>query len=203
MPDDTGEVAVHAPPLVGWYLVALGGLTGGCCLLRLCAGLRTGRRQPAGEALMGLGMAAMSLPVGAVREHPLAQPVFAVVFAVAAGHGLVHARTGGVRLHHLLGCLSMVYMTLAMPGPGAVHAGTGPAHPGGGGVPLLTGLLLAYYAVLVLRYGLLLAPAGAAPAVRAPAEAGAAGRCAGPLPELARAGRLSMAIGMFTMLLAL
>lgn len=200
---------MHAPPLVCWCLVALGGITGAFCLLRLRAGRRTDRRQAAGEALMGLGTAAMSLPVDAVPSPPWAMPVFAAVFAAAAVHGLLSPRSGGVHLHHPLSCLAMVYMALAMSGGGASgHTGAGSAHLGGGGVPLLTGLLLAYYTVHVLRTGLQLAPAGAAPAARGSTAEGvageAAGRCAaGPLPELAAVRRLSMGIGMFTMLLAL
>jgi hypothetical protein len=207
VPDDTGEVAVHAPPLVGWSLVALGGVTGGYCLLRLRGRPGPDRRQAAGEALMGFGTAAMSLPLDAVSGHPWAMPALAAVFATAAVHGLLRARAGGVHLHHPLGCLAMVYMALSMTGAGAPgHTGAGPAHPGGGGIPLLTGLLLAYYAVHVLRTGRRLAPAGTATAVRGSTEVvagAAAGRCAGALPEVATVCRLSMGIGMFTMLLAL
>lgn len=200
---------MHAPPLVGWFLVVLGGLTGGYCLLRLRGTRRADRRQAAGEALMGLGMAAMALPVEAVSEHPWAMPVFAAMFFAAAVHGLFHARAGVVHLHHPLGCAAMVYMALAMTGPGAAgHPGAGSTHPGGGGIPLLTGLLLAYYAVHVVRTGVRLAPAGARSSAQGSGSPEAvsreaAGRCEGPLPELAAVCRLSMAIGMFTMLLAL
>lgn len=194
---------MHAPPQIGWSLVVLGSAAGGYCLLRLRRARGPERGRAASEAVMGVGMAAMALPVDAVSGRPWSGPLFAAVFAVAAVHGLLLLRGRIAHLHHPLGCLAMVYMALAMP-PGAAHHQ--PAS--GGGLPLLTGLLLAYYTVHVLRGGLRLVPAG--PAVsRAPLPEpgggcpGGDGGRPGPLPELAAVCRLTMGIGMLTMLLAL
>jgi hypothetical protein len=66
---------------------------------------------------------------------------------------------------------------------------------GGAGVPLLTGALLFYFVGYVLHSGARLVPVAAA--------GGGAGVGWGDRPELARACRLSMGIGMVTMLLTL
>jgi hypothetical protein len=219
---------MHGPPLVAWLLVALSAAAGASCLLR---------RQARDEALMGLGMAVMAVPVSVFDPRPWGTPVFAAVFALASLRALLLARRSGHHLHHSVSSAAMVYMTLAMAGAGsggahAEHAGHGPA-----GAPLLTGALLLYFAAYVLVAGMrlvtapghapdvpraaaaplpyairlraspLLAPAALAPAALAPAVAGfPAATVRIPLrhaPEVAAACRVSMALGMFAMLLAL
>ncbi|MFD5544465.1 DUF5134 domain-containing protein, partial [Streptomyces sp. NPDC127079] len=83
-----------------------------------------------------------------------------------------------------------VYMAVVM------AASPGGHHHGGSGVPLLTGVLLLYFTGYVLLAGARLVPGAVAAA-----GAGAAGW--GDRPELARACRLSMGIGMVAMLLTL
>jgi hypothetical protein len=167
------------------------------CLLRMRAGSPALRRGAGGEALMGLGMAAMAVPATVLDAQPWEAPVFAAVFAAAALLALLPARGGAHHLHHAVGSLAMVYMALA-PGHSG-HASTAP----GDGATLLTGLLLAYFAVYALRTGVRVVPPAAVPAVPA---SGAAAGAASPgwvvRPELATACRASMAMGMFAMLLA-
>jgi hypothetical protein len=100
----------------------------------------------------------------------------------------------------------MAYMAVAMvPGGTASHDGHVP-----GGAPLLTGLLLAYFAAYVLAAGVRLA---SVPVV-VQAGGGAVGELPRPpavatvgrglrAPEMAAACRVSMAIGMLAMLLTL
>ncbi|HWM37091.1 MAG TPA: DUF5134 domain-containing protein [Streptomyces sp.] len=240
---------MHGSAAVGWLLTALCAVTGAACLLRARGAGGMQRSAARSEALMGLGMAAMALS-GSVSTAAVPPLVFIVLFGAVGAWELLllretrqqgrgpgsewgpgpgpgpgrRARQGAAhRLHHLVGALAMVYMALAMQGAhggapaGHVHAGTTAA-----GLPLLTGALLAYFAVYVLRTGLRLAP------VRADAagaggrgvggtggglsgtgtDAGAAvrhcGGCAArDLPGLATACRLAMATGMLAMLLTL
>ncbi|MET9624135.1 DUF5134 domain-containing protein [Streptomyces sp. NPDC006464] len=176
-------------------MVALCAASAVYCLLRRreCAGEE--RRAAGGEALMGFGMAAMALPAAVLTPPVWSWAVYAVVFGVASLRALAGARSGGHHLHHLVGSAAMVYMAVAMataPGGGA-HGGHGAA--GTGGIPLLTGALLAYYSVYVLRAGARLvpvaAPAGSAPALRA------------ERPEFTLVCRLSMALAMLAMLVTL
>ncbi|MFH8554816.1 DUF5134 domain-containing protein [Streptomyces celluloflavus] len=208
---------MHGPPWVGWLLVVLCAATGAYCLSRVGAGGAAQRREARGEALMGLGMAVMALPMSVVVQPSWSPWVFATVFGAAGLWALAHRHP-----HHLVGCAAMVYMALAM----TAAAGTGSAghaahtgHTAPGGVPVLTGLLLAYYAVFVIAAGLRLAPAGAVAAGGPPAGAVAtadgpadAPDVAGPggrsrrgsaRPELIGACRVAMGIGMFAMLLTL
>lgn len=86
----------------------------------------------------------------------------------------------------------MAYMAVAMaaaPGGHAGHKGTG--------APLVTGLLLLYFAGYVLWSGARLVPVATATAGGPPASGW------GDRPELARACRLSMGIGMVAMLLTM
>jgi len=158
----------------------------------------------------------MAVPPTVLDPRPWGPPAFAAVFAVAAVRALLPVPHGaglpGHRLHHTVGALAMVYMALAMMvGTTGGHHHTGEMAAGrmAGGVPHLTGALLAYFAVYVVRSGLRLVPMtdGAVDGtVEEPVDgAGAGPPGAGPSrgPELRHACRLSMGIGMFAMLLAL
>ncbi|MEU4871459.1 DUF5134 domain-containing protein [Streptomyces sp. NPDC021608] len=180
---------MHGPASPGWLLVALCAATGAYCLLRMRSGVEEQRSAAGGEALMGFGMAAMAVPPAVFTPPGWAWPVYAAVFGAAALRALWSARAGAHHLHHLVGAGAMVYMA-------AVMAGT-PAHAhghGSAGVPLLTGALLAYFTAYVLLAGARLLPAAAA---------GGAAVAWGDRPEVARACRLSMGIGMLAMLLTM
>ncbi|MGW7518983.1 DUF5134 domain-containing protein [Streptomyces sp. NPDC054796] len=210
---------MHGPVTVGWLLVALCAATGVSCLLRT-RGAPPARRGAAGsEALMGFGMAAMALPGAAAV--PLPPVVFVVLFGAATAWELVlaldarGARHGAAHhLHHTVGCLAMVYMALAMTMTQAPHGSTG--HHGGmaasAGLPLLTGALLAYFGVYVLRAGArLMSPGVTADGLALGTSAtGHTARdrsvretAVRDLPGLALACRLAMGTGMFAMLLTL
>ncbi|MCB5166684.1 DUF5134 domain-containing protein [Streptomyces bambusae] len=178
---------MHGPAVPAWLLVVLCAVSGSSCLLRLRDGPAADRAAAAGEALMAFGMAAMAVPAaagGAGRAWLLG-----AVFGAATLHALWHtgrsawaALPGSGHLaHHLVGSLAMLYMALVMAG----------GH-GSAGVPLLTGLLLLYYAGYVLLAGVRLVPAAAGHGGPV-----AVGRTAG----LVRACRLAMGMGMFAMLL--
>ncbi|MCK8681491.1 DUF5134 domain-containing protein [Streptomyces lichenis] len=211
---------MHGPVVPGWLLVALCAVAGVSCLVRAhgCPG-HVGRSAAAGEAVMGLGMAAMAVPAAVAAPPAWVWSGYAALFTAAAvpavgavgplwrgrtgGRGQVVGRGGaGGRGwaadhgHHLVGSLAMVYMALVMAAGGGTGPGPHPGHGGpGGGLPLLTAALLAYYTVYVLRAGGRLVPAGtASPGVTE-------GWAAGPQPALAC--RLAMALGMVAMLLAL
>ncbi|MFF0156770.1 DUF5134 domain-containing protein [Streptomyces sp. NPDC005263] len=179
---------MHGPTSPGWLLVVLCAATGAYCLRRMRSGVEEQRRAAGGEALMGFGMAAMAVP-GAVFTPPSwAWPAYAVVFGAAALHALWSARTGAHHLHHLVGALAMVYMAAVMAASPGQHGGHG-----GAGVPLVTGVLLLYFAGYVLLSGVRLVPVGG----------GGEAVGWGDRPELARACRLSMGIAMVAMLLTL
>ncbi|MBM9507497.1 DUF5134 domain-containing protein [Actinacidiphila acididurans] len=193
---------MHGPPLVAWLLVVLSAAAATTCLVR---------RESTDEALMGTGMAVMAVPLSVFDPWPWCAPVFTAVFALAGARSLWAARgRGGHHLHHSVCSAAMVYVALSMARPGAAHSAhaehAGHAAPG---VPLLTGLLLLYFAGYVLRAGMLLV---AAPAHRhalslIPAGAGAGVRADGVsaryAPEVAIACRVTMALGMLAMLLAM
>lgn len=211
---------MHGPATVGWLLVALCATAGGYCLLRLrCAGGER-RGTAGGEALMGFGMAAMAVPAAVLAPPRWIWVAYALVFSAAALYALVRARAAGHHLHHLLGMLAMVYMAGAMAAaPAGAHGGghTETAEMSGmsmaGGVPLVTGLLLVYYAVYVLWAGTRLLPlvTVAAPVsgggAAGPGATGGTGGTGGPgwgdRAELALACRLSMGLAMLAMLLTL
>ncbi|MEV6180016.1 DUF5134 domain-containing protein [Streptomyces sp. NPDC052016] len=185
---------MHGPASPGWLLVALCAATGAYCLLRMRGADEEQRRAAGGEALMGFGMAAMAVPAAAFTPPEWAWPVYAAVFGAAALPALWAARTGVHHLHHLVGAAAMVYMAVVMAGsPGDGHG----AHAGhsGSGVPLLTGVLLLYFAGYVLVSGVRLLPVAPAGGRTAPAWR--------DRPELVRACRLSMGIGMLAMLLTM
>ncbi|MGW2047230.1 DUF5134 domain-containing protein [Streptomyces sp. NPDC001858] len=184
---------MHGPASPGWLLVALCAATGAYCLLRMRSRVEEQRRAAGGEALMGFGMAAMAVPAAAFTPPTWAWSAFATVFGAAALRALWAARTSAHHLHHLVGTGAMVYMA-------AVMAAT-PAHAhdhaqGGSGIPLLTGVLLLYFTGYVLLSGVRLLPVtGAGGAAVAAAWS--------DRPEVARACRLSMGIGMLAMLLTM
>lgn len=179
---------MHGPASPGWLLVALCAATGTYCLLRMRSTVEEQRRSAGGEALMGFGMAAMAVPAAVFTPPSWAWPAYAVVFGVAALHALWAARTNAHHLHHLVGASAMVYMAVVM--------AASPGHHGGAGIPLLTGVLLLYFTGYVLLSGLRLVP------VPVTVVGGGTGGW-GDRPELARACRLSMGIGMVAMLLTL
>ncbi|WP_018539884.1 DUF5134 domain-containing protein [Streptomyces sp. MspMP-M5] len=212
---------MHTPPLVGWLLVLLCVATAGYCLSHMRTGPPAQRVTARGEGLMALGMAAMALPASAVAPPAWSPWLYTAAFGALALWALVRRH-----LHHAVGALAMVYMALAMVGMGGMHDGAGmsaahgtagsggaaagmsgmPVMPGASGmshaapagVPLLTGLLLAYYVVYVLAAGVRLIPSGAGVA----AAGGAPAAGAGP-PVVLRACQVAMGLGMLIMLLAL
>ncbi|MEU7166014.1 DUF5134 domain-containing protein [Streptomyces morookaense] len=205
---------MHGPPLVGWLLVVLCTATGAYCLLGMRAGAAGERRAAGSDALMGLGMAAMALPAGMPAATPWGAVLFAVVFGAAGVRALITARRRGEahQLHHAVGAFAMVYMALAMagaPSDGRMehteHMEHGGAMHGPAGTPLLTGLLLVYFAVYAVRATARIVPVPAA--VAAGDGSWRCGAARGPerpgRRELTTACRLSMAIGMLAMLLTL
>ncbi|GGY46966.1 DUF5134 domain-containing protein [Streptomyces omiyaensis] len=193
---------MHGPALSGWLLVALCAAGGAFCLLRMRACADEERRAARAEAVMGFGMAAMAVPAAVIGPPPWSWAAYAALFGAVAVRDLVAARRGGHRLHHAVGSLAMVYMALAMApaatGAQGVHAahGTGPA--AAGGIPLLTGGLLLYYMVYVLRTGARLVPV--APHPRAAGAAGTGGPAWANRPELTLVCRLSTGLAMLAML---
>ncbi|MFD4028420.1 DUF5134 domain-containing protein [Streptomyces sp. NPDC058576] len=201
---------MHGEALAGWLLVVLCAVSGAYCLLRTRTGTPRERRTARSEALMGFGMAAMAVPAAVLSPPDWAWAVYAVLFGGAALRALRPALRGGHHLHHLVGSLAMVYMAVVMApavtgSGGGGHAGHGAA--GAGGIPVLTGVLLLYYAFYVLgSAGRLLPGTAIAPAAGAgvggPGTGGFGGGTEGR-PELTTACRLTMGLGMFAMLLTL
>ncbi|MFD3658787.1 DUF5134 domain-containing protein [Streptomyces sp. NPDC058620] len=191
---------MHGPALSGWLLMVLCGVAGAYCLLRTRGATGEERRAARAEAAMGFGMAAMAVPAALLTPPAWTWAVYAVLFGGAALRALWFIRGGGHHLqhhlHHLVGSLAMVYMAVAMAPGGGGHAGHGAA-ASAGGIPLLTGLLLAYNAFYVLTSAGRLIPVAA--------TAGAPGDGPGreAQPEVALACRLTMGIAMFAMLLTL
>lgn len=166
--------------LSAWLLVLLCFVSGAYCLRRVRRSEREARGAAAGEAVMGFGMAVMAVPSGI---GPWGPGILLAVFCGAVLHSLWLLRGGVHHTHHLVGSLAMAYMALTM------TAG----HGHGGGLPLVTGALLLYYAGYVLLGGARLVTAGGV----APQIAG--GPQVSPA-ELTRACRLAMGIGMLAML---
>lgn len=206
---------------VGLLLAALCAVTGGACLLRARRAGGMQRSTAWSEALMGWGMAVMalagSLPAAAVPPFVLAAllgPLFGAVAVWELRLLLTRLRERGERpahgsahhLHHLLGALAMLSMALAAPG---AQAGGGHAHAAPGAslaaTPLLSGMLLAYFAAYVLRTGLRLLPGPPGLALSAGPAAGRGQQppsCAAHGPgELVSACRVAMGTGMLAMLL--
>lgn len=207
---------VHGSASSGWLLVALCAVTGAYCLLRTRSAVEEQRRAAGGEALMGFGMAAMAVPAAVMAPPRWAWGICALVFGAAAIRAVWAARAGGHHLHHLVGTGAMAYMAAVMSAsPSSGHHG----HDSAAGPPAVTGVLALYFAGYVLWSGARLIPA---PAVAGGSGgvggmggmgevAGAQARGAGGVGrgavlwrdrlELARACRLSMAMGMLAMLL--
>ncbi|MFD4133282.1 DUF5134 domain-containing protein [Streptomyces goshikiensis] len=178
-----------------WLLVLLCAVSGAYCLGRVRRSGGAAAREAGGEALMGFGMAVMAVPAG--FGEGWRAPVLGVVFGGAALHAGWLLRGGIHHAHHLVGSLSMVYMAFA---PGAGH--------GAGGLPLVTGTLLLYYAGYVVLGGSRLVTAGAAGTTSTPypltgdGHDGQDDQDGGPA-EVIRACRLAMGTGMLAMLLAM
>ncbi|MFB4193853.1 DUF5134 domain-containing protein [Streptomyces carpaticus] len=198
----------EGPVAVGWLLAALCGGTGLYCLNRARAGPGRGARQPAAlEGAMGVGMAVMAVPGAGAATPGLA---YVLVFMTLAVWAVVLRDRPLHRAHHAVEALAMVWMGAAMSGH-AGAAGHGGAH---GGSPVLTGVLIGYFALYVLVAGARIAAAApAAPAVPAvtTAGAGAAGggsvprqhRSDGPSPGVAVACRTALSLGMLVMLVSM
>lgn len=201
---------MHGPVVVGWLLALLCAATGCYCLTLGGRGPAPAPAAARTEAVMGLGMAAMALPGGgAVLPGGLFVALFGAL-AAWSGRSVWSARqarfpphrAGGHRghaghgLHHMVEALAMAYMAVVMLGA----EGNGGAHPGqhgaAGGVPVVTGGLLLYFAVFALYTGARLLPAAAA-------TPPAGGACAVRQRGTAAACRLTLALGSFTMLLTL
>ncbi|MFD5124989.1 DUF5134 domain-containing protein [Streptomyces sp. NPDC058385] len=182
---------MHGPGSAAWLLVALCAATGAYCLLRMRSGVEEQRRTAGSEALMGFGMALMAIPAAVITPPRAAWALYAVVFGAAALHALWASRSSAHHLHHLVGTFAMAYMAVGMAAAPSGHAGHG-----GAGAPLVTGLLLLYFAGYVLWSGARLVPVTTA-------GSGAPVSGWGDRPELARACRLSMGIGMVAMLLTM
>jgi Domain of unknown function (DUF5134) len=198
---------VQSSSVVGWLLAAITATAGLYCLARIPATHGRARRAACSEAVMGLGMAVMSTPVGGSAQGTWGAALFACVFGlltVSALRSVWRERRSAHRAHHAhhaVGAASMVYMAVvaALAPRGVPMAGMA-AH-GGMGIPVLTGALLVYFAVFALGQGPRLVLAGGGPA----GAAGAAGRTRDALadPALAAACRVAMGIGMFAMLLTM
>ncbi|MFB0631263.1 DUF5134 domain-containing protein [Streptomyces sp. AB3(2024)] len=193
-----------ASAVSSWLLVLLCAASGTYCLLRARRAERRARGAAGGEAVMGLGMAVMAVPVG---TGPWGPPLLLAVFCAASVHALWLLRDGVHHTHHLVGSLAMAYMALTI--------GGGPGHGHGrAGLPLVTGALLVYYAGYVLLGGARLVTAGggalptaAGGAAKAGAGAGVGGDggggAASGVDDLTQACRLAMGTGMLAMLLTM
>jgi hypothetical protein len=188
---------MHGPPLTGLLLTALCAGVGALCLLRMRAVAAEERRGAAGDAVMGLGMAAMALPPGLPGPAAWTAGAFAAVFGAAFVRAVLPLRTAGHHLHHAIGALAMVYMAVAM--GAADHGGHGAA----AGLPAVTAGLLAYFVLYVLYGGLRPVAAGAAAGFGGGGFGGGGFGGWAARPELAGACRVCMGAGMVAMLLAL
>jgi hypothetical protein len=151
---------------------------------------------------MGLGMAAMAVPVpGGTRAALglLLVVLFVVLFAAVAAWCAALPRAGAAhRAHHVVEALAMVYMGLAIAAAPAGHGGHGgEGGPAPGGVAPVTWLLLAYFTLHALRTGPRPVP------VPVPVGSGGAAPSPSPSPEVTRACQLTLSVGMLAMLLTL
>ncbi|GHJ42236.1 DUF5134 domain-containing protein [Streptomyces sp. TS71-3] len=175
--------------------------SGAYCLLRMRGAVGAERHAAGADALMGLGTAAMAVPAAVLTPPRAAWLACAAVFGAAALHAAWTARQDRGHLHHLVCSGAMVYMSLAMAAMPAMDGGM--VHSTAG-VSAVTGPLLLYFAGYALWGGIRLVPSAApepaGPGLRTPAVAVARWT---DRPELARACRIGMSIGMLAMLLAL
>ena len=185
---------------VAWLLVALCTAAGAYCVLRMRSTVEGQRRAAGVDATMGFGMAVMAVPAAAVRSPPWSWYAGMVVFAAMALHAAWSARRGRHHLHHLVGTSAMVYMAGVMAVGGGRMGHMDQMRHGGPGIPVLTGLLLLYFTGHVLGAGARLVPASGGVAA---VGAGGPGPGWADRPEVARACRVAMSIGMLAMLLAL
>jgi hypothetical protein len=186
--------------------MGIGCAAGVSCLLRARTRYAAAgeRRTARDEGLMGLGMGLMAVPVSTLGERWWGPVVFTLLFGTMAVRFAVLARGERHRFHHAVEAAAMAYMAVAM-GTGGGSGMTGMAgmgeHVGGSpGIPAFTGILLAYFALYALAAGIRLFP------VTGPEPVTAAGPPAGSIlqaPQFAAACRLSLAIGMFAMLLTM
>ncbi|MGW4456914.1 DUF5134 domain-containing protein [Streptomyces albidoflavus] len=188
---------MHGPVSAAWLLVVLCLASGAYCLLRMRSRGRAGQGA-AGEALMGFGMAVMAVPAAFVTLPQAAWFAGVAAFTATGVHAVLTARRSPHHLHHLVGSAAMVYMSLVMAAAPTTHHAQ---HAGPGGLPAVTGLLLVYFAGYALLAGVRLIPAPAAAPGSAGPPAGPAGW--GERAELALVCRLTMAIAMVSMLLAM
>ncbi|MCH0566653.1 MULTISPECIES: DUF5134 domain-containing protein [unclassified Streptomyces] len=205
------------PPLVGWLLTALGTATGVLCAVRSgarAAADRYARRTARAEAAMGMGMALMAAPGLAPRTGVWGPLALGVLFAGLAVRASLFARGEAHRLHHTVDAAAMTYMAALMAPPigGGGMAGMdgmdGMRHGGHAsmGLPLVDLALLAYYTLYVLRVGARLVPAPAAACTTpGPGRGGADDTSprAWQGPAVGLACRLSLAMGMLAMVLAM
>jgi hypothetical protein len=208
------------PPLVGWLLVLVGAATGVSCLLRTRPGVGLAppeRRVARAEGVKGVGMALMSVPAPVLDQRPWGVWLFTVVFGAMALWSVTLLWRGGHRAHHVhlsVGAAAMVYMAVAMAAAPAMGSAAGMAGMAGmratatgpAGIPLVTGLLLGYFAVYTLWAGIRMLPAaGAVAGAVVPGGTGRGGGATALLgaPEVAAACRVSLGIGMFAMLLTM
>ncbi|MFE1359758.1 MULTISPECIES: DUF5134 domain-containing protein [Streptomyces] len=203
----------EGPVVVGWLLAALCGGTGLYCLHRARAGPGPVARRPAAlEGAMGLGMAVMAVP-GAGTAIP--GQTYVLAFGALAVWAVVLRARPVHRAHHAVEALAMVWMAAAMPGH-AGAAGHGGAHGAGGGLPVPTGMLIAYFALYVLVSGARIAAVAQVAQVAgspAPAVAGAGAAGGGstppgygggePSPAVAVACRTALSLGMLVMLVSM
>lgn len=183
---------MHGPPVVAWLLVALSVAAALLCVLR--GGARA-------EAVLGAGMALMAVPMSVFDPPRWGSAVLAAVFAAAALEAVRPSpHRPAHRMHHSVCAGAMVYMAAAMAAAGPVHEGHAGHTGAGGGAPLLTGLLLAYFAAYVLRSGARLVAVAGTPA---PLPAAGGAIRLRHAPEVAAACRVAMALAMFAMLLTL
>ncbi|MFJ8074166.1 DUF5134 domain-containing protein [Streptomyces sp. NPDC096176] len=187
---------MHGPGMSGWLLMVLCAATGAYCLVRMRRSSGRAREAAGAEALMGFGMAAMSVPATVFTSPRWHWVVYAAVFGAAAVRAVRPRRHAGRHLHHVVGCLAMIYMAVAM-ATGGTYGGHG-GHATGG-VPVVTGALLVYFTVYALRSG----PQLLIPLATVGGGALVIQTSPGSPSTLVPACRLSMAIAMLAMLLAL
>ncbi|GAA3865446.1 DUF5134 domain-containing protein [Streptomyces sedi] len=192
---------MDGPELVCWLLVAVCGGAGAWCLARLRRAAPGGRQGPALEAAMGLAMALMAAGMAGGPAAP-DWVLVAVSAATVAGALPPLGLRARHRAHHAVEGAGMLYMAWAM--AGGAH-GAHAAHGAGAGVPALTGALLLYCALHVLRTAPRLVPAGpgAEPAAPGGDPGGGRGGGRGDEDEVAVACRLALTVGMAAMLLAM